>query len=177
MRLGRPDRSGRGHPDLPRGGLPPTRADRVDDALLADHRPARVGALEPRLRVRRARSSPAAPTTTAPPRARSPARTHPDLAVLSTERIIITIDEVRTLVASSQFSPSVGRYRVVVIEDADRMTERTSNVLLKALEEPPRAHGVDPLRAERGRPHPDHPVPGAHACACACPRSTTSPSC
>ncbi|UAJ80444.1 DNA polymerase III subunit delta' [Leifsonia sp. ZF2019] len=65
------------------------------------------------------------------------ARTHPDLAVLSTERVIISIDEVRTLVSSSQFSPSVGRYRVMVIEDADRMSERTSNVLLKALEEPP----------------------------------------
>jgi DNA polymerase III subunit delta' len=65
------------------------------------------------------------------------ARTHPDLAVLSTDRVIISIDEVRQLVSTSQFSPSVGRYRVVVIEDADRMTERTSNVLLKALEEPP----------------------------------------
>jgi DNA polymerase-3 subunit delta' len=65
------------------------------------------------------------------------ARTHPDLAVLTTERVIISIDEVRQLVSSSQFSPSVGRYRVMVIEDADRMTERTSNVLLKALEEPP----------------------------------------
>jgi DNA polymerase-3 subunit delta' len=65
------------------------------------------------------------------------ARTHPDLGVLSTERVIISIDEVRALVASSQFSPSVGRYRVMIIEDADRMQERTSNVLLKALEEPP----------------------------------------
>jgi DNA polymerase-3 subunit delta' len=65
------------------------------------------------------------------------ARTHPDLGVLSTERVIISIEEVRTLVSSSQFSPSVGRYRVMVIEDADRMSERTSNVLLKALEEPP----------------------------------------
>lgn len=65
------------------------------------------------------------------------ARTHPDLGVLATERVIITIDEVRELVSSSQFSPSVSRYRVMVIEDADRMTERTSNVLLKALEEPP----------------------------------------
>lgn len=65
------------------------------------------------------------------------ARTHPDLAVLSTERVIISIEEVRQLVASSQFSPSVGRYRVMIIEDADRMSERTSNVLLKALEEPP----------------------------------------
>ncbi|MFB2581037.1 DNA polymerase III subunit delta' [Herbiconiux sp. P15] len=65
------------------------------------------------------------------------ARSHPDLAVLATERVIISIDEVRRLVSSSQFSPSVARYRVVVIEDADRMQERTSNVLLKALEEPP----------------------------------------
>jgi DNA polymerase III subunit delta' len=44
---------------------------------------------------------------------------------------------VRKLVTASAFSPSVGRYRVMVIEDADRMAERTSNVLLKALEEPP----------------------------------------
>ncbi|MBN9238772.1 MAG: DNA polymerase III subunit delta' [Micrococcales bacterium 70-64] len=65
------------------------------------------------------------------------ARTHPDLGVLATERVIIPIDEVRDLVASSQFSPSVGRFRVMIIEDADRMVERTSNVLLKALEEPP----------------------------------------
>ncbi|MFT4030420.1 MAG: DNA polymerase III subunit delta' [Protaetiibacter sp.] len=65
------------------------------------------------------------------------ARTHPDLAVLSTDAVIIRIEDVRRLVAASQFSPSIGRYRVMVIEDADRMTERTSNVLLKALEEPP----------------------------------------
>lgn len=65
------------------------------------------------------------------------ARSHPDLAVLATDRVIISIDEVRHLVAQSQFSPSVAPYRVIVIEDADRMTERTSNVLLKALEEPP----------------------------------------
>ena len=65
------------------------------------------------------------------------ARTHPDLGVLSTEAVIIKIEDVRKLVAASQFSPAVGRYRVMIIEDADRMTERTSNVLLKALEEPP----------------------------------------
>jgi DNA polymerase-3 subunit delta' len=65
------------------------------------------------------------------------ARTHPDLATLTTERVIISIDEVRALVQSSQYSPAVARYRVIVIEDADRMAERTSNVLLKALEEPP----------------------------------------
>ncbi|MES2170329.1 MAG: DNA polymerase III subunit delta' [Actinomycetota bacterium] len=65
------------------------------------------------------------------------ARTHPDLAVLSTEGVIIKMEDVKKIVASSQFSPSVSRYRVMIIEDADRMQERTSNVLLKALEEPP----------------------------------------
>jgi len=65
------------------------------------------------------------------------ARTHPDLGVLSTERVIITRAEVKALVAASQFSPSISRYRVMIIEDADRMVEITSNVLLKALEEPP----------------------------------------
>ena len=62
---------------------------------------------------------------------------HPDVSVLTTDRVTITIDEVRELVQRSYFSPSVSRYRVIIIEDADRMTERTSNVLLKALEEPP----------------------------------------
>ncbi len=65
------------------------------------------------------------------------ARTHPDLAVLATDRVIISIDEVRQLVSQSQYSPSVAPYRVIIVEDADRMSERTSNVLLKALEEPP----------------------------------------
>lgn len=65
------------------------------------------------------------------------AATHPDVTVLRTEKVIISIAEARALVERSYFAPSAGRYRVIVIEDADRMTERTSNVLLKALEEPP----------------------------------------
>jgi DNA polymerase-3 subunit delta' len=65
------------------------------------------------------------------------ARTHPDLTALRTEQVIIRIEEARKLVERAYFSPSLGRYRVIVVEDADRMAERTSNVLLKALEEPP----------------------------------------
>ncbi|MEY4410751.1 MAG: hypothetical protein RLZ69_325 [Actinomycetota bacterium] len=63
--------------------------------------------------------------------------THPDVTVLATERIQISIEEVRALVTNSYLGSSVGKYRVMIIEDADRMTDRTSNVLLKALEEPP----------------------------------------
>jgi DNA polymerase-3 subunit delta' len=62
---------------------------------------------------------------------------HPDVSILATDRVTITIDEVRSLVSHSYFSPSLAAYRVIIIEDADRMTDRTSNVLLKALEEPP----------------------------------------
>lgn len=65
------------------------------------------------------------------------AGTHPDVTVLRTEKVIISIAEARALVERSYFGPSSGRHRVIVVEDADRMTERTSNVLLKALEEPP----------------------------------------
>ena len=65
------------------------------------------------------------------------AGTHPDVTVLATDRVTISIDEVRELVTQSYYAPSTARYRVIIIEDADRMTERTSNVLLKALEEPP----------------------------------------
>lgn len=64
-------------------------------------------------------------------------RTHPDLTALRTEGVVISIKDARALVERSYFSPSLGRYRVIVVEDADRMVERTSNVLLKALEEPP----------------------------------------
>ncbi|MFT4219076.1 MAG: DNA polymerase III subunit delta' [Microbacterium sp.] len=65
------------------------------------------------------------------------AGTHPDLTALRTEGVIISIKDARALVERSYFAPAVGRYRVIVMEDADRMAERTSNVLLKALEEPP----------------------------------------
>lgn len=64
------------------------------------------------------------------------ARTHPDLIALTTEGVVIRIESVREAVARSHMSPSAGRLRVVVVEDADRMTESTSNLLLKEIEEP-----------------------------------------
>lgn len=65
------------------------------------------------------------------------ARSHPDLHVLATEGVIIKRDDVREIVRRSHYSPSVGQHRVIIVEDADRMTEQTSNFLLKELEEPP----------------------------------------
>src|SRR5690606_87441 len=65
------------------------------------------------------------------------AGTHADVTVVATEKVTISIDEVRDLVGLAQRAPSGGRWRVIIVEDADRMVERTSNVLLKAIEEPP----------------------------------------
>ncbi len=63
--------------------------------------------------------------------------THADVTVVATQKVTIAIDEVRDLISLAQRSPSQGRWRVIIVEDADRMVERTSNVLLKAIEEPP----------------------------------------
>ena len=62
---------------------------------------------------------------------------HPDVTVVATDKVTISIDEVRGLIGLAQRSPARGRWRVIIVEDADRMLERTSNVLLKAIEEPP----------------------------------------
>ncbi|WP_062318616.1 DNA polymerase III subunit delta' [Demequina maris] len=62
---------------------------------------------------------------------------HADVTLVATEKVTISIDEVRDLIGLAATSPSQGRWRVIVVEDADRMTERTSNVLLKSIEEPP----------------------------------------
>ena len=65
------------------------------------------------------------------------AGTHPDLTVVATEQVIIKVAEVRSLISTAARTPSLGRYRVILVEDADRMSEDTTNVLLKAIEEPP----------------------------------------
>ncbi|CAM5521636.1 DNA polymerase III subunit delta' [Streptomyces tanashiensis] len=44
--------------------------------------------------------------------------------------------ETRDLVRRAQLSPAGGRWQVIVLEDADRLTEGAGNVLLKAVEEP-----------------------------------------
>ncbi|MDR0432578.1 MAG: DNA polymerase III subunit delta' [Bifidobacteriaceae bacterium] len=65
------------------------------------------------------------------------AGTHPDVKILTTESVLISVAQVRELVGIAARAPSTSRWRIVIVEDADRMTERTSNVLLKAIEEPP----------------------------------------
>lgn len=61
---------------------------------------------------------------------------HADVELIATEGLSIKIDEVRQLLQRVAWAPSVGGWRVVVMEDADRLTESAANALLKAIEEP-----------------------------------------
>ncbi len=65
------------------------------------------------------------------------AGSHADVTNVTTEKVTISIEEARDLVRKAQDKPSTGRWRIIIIEDADRMQERSTNVLLKAIEEPP----------------------------------------
>ncbi len=64
------------------------------------------------------------------------AGTHPDVTVVRTEQLSIGVDEVRDLVRRAAMSPTLGRWQALIIEDADRVTERGADALLKAIEEP-----------------------------------------
>jgi DNA polymerase III subunit delta' len=64
-------------------------------------------------------------------------RSHPDVHAVVPEGLSISVSEMRSVVAISARLPALGRWQVVLIEDADRLTEQASNALLKAVEEPP----------------------------------------
>ena len=106
-------------------------------ARLAVHRPARLGAVQ----RRRSPSPPgcsasAAAAASATPATRSTVGSHPDLRITRTEKLSIGVDEVRDLVRSSALAPVGNRWQVMVVEDADRLTDQAANALLKAIEEP-----------------------------------------
>ena len=61
---------------------------------------------------------------------------HPDVEIIRTEGLSIKVEEVRELLTRVAWAPSMGGWCVVVMEDADRLTESAANALLKAIEEP-----------------------------------------
>ena len=125
-----------------RGDCDSQRLDHRDhDTCVADHRPARFGALgggavlRGRAAVHRPTACPGcgecrACTTTM-------AGTHADVRRVIPEGLSIGVDEMRAIVQIASRRPSTGRWQVVVIEDADRLTEGAANALLKVVEEPP----------------------------------------
>lgn len=65
--------------------------------------------------------------------------THPDVFRLEVmeEKKDIIIDQTRELQASIQMHPLEGKYKVVIIDNAELMNQAAANSVLKTLEEPP----------------------------------------
>ena len=61
---------------------------------------------------------------------------HSDVELIKTEGLSIKIDEIRELISRASWAPAAAAWRVVVIEDADRLTDSAANALLKVIEEP-----------------------------------------
>lgn len=62
---------------------------------------------------------------------------HPDLEIVRPQGLSYGVKDTRQLILRAAGAPTLGRWRVVLFEDADRATEGASNALLKAIEEPP----------------------------------------
>jgi DNA polymerase-3 subunit delta' len=65
------------------------------------------------------------------------AGTHADVRRVIPEGLSIGVDEMRAIVQIASRRPATGHRQIVVIEDADRLTEGAANALLKVVEEPP----------------------------------------
>src|SRR5574341_627092 len=69
------------------------------------------------------------------------AHTHPDFLLIAPDQEQaspqIKIEQIRELEQQFVYRPLVGRRKVCLIDDADRMTPGAANALLKTLEEPP----------------------------------------
>lgn len=63
---------------------------------------------------------------------------HPDIIWVKHEKASIGVDDVRNQVnADIQIKPYNSRYKIYIINDADKLTEAAQNALLKTIEEPP----------------------------------------
>ena len=73
----------------------------------------------------------------------------PDVIYVKHEKLTIGVDDIRTQVNQDiGIKPYQGKYKIYIIEDADKMTEAAQNALLKTIEEPP-AYAVVILLASK----------------------------
>lgn len=64
------------------------------------------------------------------------AGTHADVQRVVPDGLSIPVSQMRELVLRAASTPIGGRWQVLLVEDADRLTEAAGNALLKAVEEP-----------------------------------------
>lgn len=64
---------------------------------------------------------------------------HPDLhfAIVPETKTVIGVGEIREAIHQLDYAPFEGNFRVLVVENAEKLTDEAQNALLKTLEEPP----------------------------------------
>src|SRR5579884_331216 len=69
---------------------------------------------------------------------------HPDVVEVEPERTVISVQQVRDeIVVEAARAPVEGDHKVIIVFEADRLSDESANALLKTLEEPPpHAHFV-----------------------------------
>jgi DNA polymerase-3 subunit delta' len=65
------------------------------------------------------------------------AGTHADVKIIVPDGLSIGVREAREIVVGASRAPSQGRWQIILVEDADRMSEQAANAVLKMIEEPP----------------------------------------
>jgi hypothetical protein len=87
---------------------------------------------------------------------------HPDALYVAPEGNSLKIDQIREVQRQLALTPVEGPYRVVLFDEAEKMTTEAANALLKTLEEPALLRGAHAHRAlprvpaaHRGLPLPD----------------------
>ncbi|MEU6846051.1 DNA polymerase III subunit delta' [Streptomyces sp. NPDC046716] len=62
--------------------------------------------------------------------------THADVSTIAADGAQILVADMRDTVRKSYTAPAVGRWQVILVEDAERLNEKSANAVLKAVEEP-----------------------------------------
>lgn len=62
--------------------------------------------------------------------------THADVSTVAAVGAEILVRDMRDTVRKSYTAPAVGRWQVILVEDAERLNEKSANAVLKAVEEP-----------------------------------------
>lgn len=63
--------------------------------------------------------------------------THGDVVRIAPQELSISVETARGIVHQASRLPTVGRWRVIIIEDADRFSTAAADAFLKTVEEPP----------------------------------------
>lgn len=61
---------------------------------------------------------------------------HGDVVFLQPQELSISVDKVRGIIGQAASRPTLGRWRVIIFDNADRLTDGAANALLKTVEEP-----------------------------------------